>query len=216
MSKQKKLKRDELTKAKNLIANMYNELEKFTETNINVHSKKLEELKKEEQHLKINGNVINEEIGMAEYLENQKRLKELPIEISELQGGINLAKDRKEEMTAELSLLVYKQTNDAINKEFDIHMCELQKELFEHFKEISKIVTEMTNITDEYTDALMPISGTRGVYIDMSAYNYISPVADVFNVNHTGKMGFGGSVIMPQNLEEEYKTLDCSKLKGDK
>lgn len=213
MSKQKKFKKDGLTKAKNLIENMYNELDKFTEININEPLKKLEELKKEEQHLKINGNVINEEIGMAEYLKNQKRIKELPNEIAELQRGIHLAEARKKEMADELSLLVYQQTKDAINKEFDIQMCEFQKELFEHFTGISKIVNEMRDISDEYIDALRPISSTRGVYIDISANNYISPIASIFNVNYTGKLGFGGSIVMPLDLEEEYKTLDCSQIK---
>ena len=212
MSKQKKFKKEGLTKAKNLIENMYNELDKFTEININAPLQKLEELKKEEQHLKINGNVINEEIGMVEYLKNQKRLKELPNEISELQRGINLATVRKEEMVEELSLLVYKQTKEAINKEFDAQMCELQKELFEPFTEISKIVNEMRDISDEYIDVLRPISSTKGVYIDISALGYISQVASIFNVNYTGKLGFGGSIEMPLDMDEAYKELDCSKI----
>lgn len=216
MSKQKKLKKDELTKAKNLIENMQSELIKFTETNITEPSNKLNELRAEEQYLKFNGNVINEKVSMADYLKNQNRLKELPKEIADLQGAINLAEVSKIEMTEQLALLVYKQINKPVNDEFNSHMGGLQKELFEHFKEIAKISDKMRNISSEYIDVLSPISGTRGVYINMYATSYISEIASIFNVDHTSKMGFGSSVIMPSDLEEEYKKLDCSKLKGDK
>lgn len=213
MSKQKKLKKDELIKAKNLIENMQSELINFTETNITEPSNKLNELRAEEQYLKINGNVINEKVSMADYLKNQKRLKDLAVEISDLQGAVNLAEVSKEEMVENLSLLVYKQINKPVNDEFGANMCGLQKELFEHFKEIAKISDEMRNISSEYMCTLNPISGTRGVYIDMYATSYISEIASIFNVDHTSRMGFGSSVIMPSDLEEEYNKLECSKLK---
>lgn len=177
-----KLKSEVYNKGIQMEEQLYNQLENYDNVIVGVVDEKLAALKKELEELKINSNVIGIDTDMNIYLNNQQRLKELPIIIDDTERErLKLIKN-KEEYKYKLCKGIAAEIGVDYAAEFDDNMKILSTEYNKHLTKIIELHNQMEEMERDYNAALFETIHTKGVYITINKSPYINKIHAKHNV----------------------------------
>lgn len=168
---------------------LYNQLDKYDDAIVGVVSDRLKSLKTEYEELKINSNVIGIDTDMNEYLNNQQRLKELPIIIADTEREkIKLIKN-KEEYKDKLCKGIAAEIGEEYAAEFNENIKILSSEYNKHLTKLIELHNKMEEMEADYNAALFETINTKGVYITI---NKAAPINNI-HLEHNVKLNLFGA-----------------------
>lgn len=177
-----KLQYKVLNKGIELESKLMEQLAEYDEKVIDAMTVELERLEAEYDALKLKGNVRTD-FNMEEYLANQRRLKELPTLISDLQRDRLKAIDDKSKLKDSLCKGIYADVGEEIREEFKSNMDILQSGLDEALTEVIKIYKQMRELDNSYNDAISNVIATSGIYLTMAHEPYFNKVLSEHGLN---------------------------------
>ena len=187
---------------------MYANLDQYDKENIQKPLEDLEDLRGEQEYLKLNGNKIDVNIGYYTYLKNQERIKMLPSLITSTQGAINTAREQKETIGNELAISVYKEIKDDLYAEFEINMTQYKRDLFDGLLKVAQTCNDKNTLSCEYNEAIEPIKWTKGVYLTIDSSNTIDEIAQMFDLYRVRGFDIGQKIKIPENIHELKKKFN--------
>ena len=203
--KKKEIKKDALNKTIDLIDKMYANLDQYEKENIQKPLEDLEELRAEQEYLKVNGNKIDVHIGYDTYLKNQERIKILPNLIMDTQRAINTAREQKESIGNELSISVYKEIKDDLYAEFEHNMAQYKSDLFDGLLKVAQTCNDMNTLSQQYNEAIESIKWKKGVYLTIDSTGAIDEIAQMFDISKFVGFDLGRKIKIPENVQELKK-----------
>ncbi|GAA0866622.1 hypothetical protein [Paraclostridium tenue] len=203
--KKKEIKGDALNKTIDLIDKMYANLDQYEKENIQKPLEDLEELRAEQEYLKVNGNKIDVHTGYDTYLRNQERIKVLPNLIIDTQRAINTAREQKETIENDLAISVYKEIKEDLYAEFEHNMTQYKNDLFDGLLKVAQTCNDMNTLSQEYNEAIEPIKWKKGVYLTIDSTGTIDEIAQVFDISKFGGFDLGRKIKIPENIQELKK-----------
>lgn len=182
MSKVKKLQYEAYNKAVALENKLMEQLKEYDEKIVNTMANELDNLEAEYEALKLNGNVRTD-FNMDEYLVNQRRIKELPTLISDLQRDrIKAIEDRKI-LKDELCRGIYKEVGEDYRAEFNSNMEILINEYDKALTQLIELNKQMETLEYDYKWGLDNVISTKGIYLTLNKDIFINQILEKHNLN---------------------------------
>lgn len=182
MSKVKKLQYEAYNKAVELENKLMDQLKEYDTKVVNTMAEELENLEAEYEALKLNGNVRTD-FNMDEYLENQRRIKELPTLISDLQRDRIKAIEDKKILKDELCRGIYKEVGEDYRTEFNSNMEILINKYDEALTQLIELNNQMKNLEYDYKWGLDNVISTKGIYLTLNKDIFINKILEKHNLN---------------------------------
>lgn len=177
-----KLQYKAYNKAIELEDKLIKQLEEYDENVVNTMAHELENLEAEYEALKINGNVITS-FNMNEYLENQRRLKELPTLISDLRRDKLKAIDDKSKLKDSICRGIYTEVGDEYIDEFNSNMEILKDEFDTALTKLISVYRDIEELEKDYKYGLDNVINTKGIYLTINRHPFINEVMRNHNLN---------------------------------
>lgn len=177
-----KMKYDMYNKGIEMEQQLYNQLENYDSAIVGVVDEKLKALKKEYEELKVNSNVIGIDTDMNIYLNNQQRLKELPLIIDDTERERLKLIENKKEFKDKLCKGIATEIGVDYAAEFDKNMKQLTTEYNKHLTKLIELHNQMEEMERDYNNALFEIIHTKGIHITMNKAPYINNVHAQHNI----------------------------------
>lgn len=177
-----KLQYKALNKGIELENQLIDQLAEYDERVVNTIANQLEGLEAEYEELKENGNVKTS-FNLEEYTNNQRRLKELP----DLIGSLHIEKlkaiEDKSKLKDSLCRGIYAELGDEYRTEFDANMKLLQYEFDDALTKLIEVYNQMNEVESDYKHGLYNVIHTRGIYLTIDRYPYVSKILQRHNLN---------------------------------
>lgn len=177
-----KLQYKAYNKAIELENKLMEQLKEYDTKVVNTMAEELENLEAEYEALKLNGNVRTS-FNMEEYLENQRRIKELPTLISDLQRDrIKAIEDRKI-LKDELCRGIYKEVGEEYRAEFNSNMEILKDEFDKALTQLIELNKQMETLEYDYKWGLDNVISTKGIYLTINKDIFVNKILEKHNLN---------------------------------
>lgn len=178
-----KLKYKVYNKGIDLEIKLIEQLEEYDEKVVSLMAKELESLEAEYEHLKLNGNVITS-FNINEYQQNQRRLKELPLLISDLRRDKLKAIEDRQALKDSLCKGIYAEIGKDYIEEFNSNMEVLKYEYDKALTKLIEVDKQMEEMEREYNYGLKNVIKTKGIYLTINRYPFINQIMEDHNLNN--------------------------------
>ncbi len=163
-----KLNYDMLNKGIKLQGELNTQLDNYDTQVVGALDEQLEGLQAEHEHLLQTANVIKVGTDMREYMNNQKRLQELPTLIADVERErINLI-ENKADYKRDICLGINKDIGTEYKAEFNDNMNLLLAEYEEHLNKLIALTKDMEQLENQYKWGLSSVINTNGVYMEIN------------------------------------------------
>lgn len=177
-----KLQDKYLNKGIELEEKLAEQLDEYDEKVIHKMTDELEKLEAEHEQLKLNGNVRTE-FNIDEYFQSQKRLKELPTLISDLNRDRLKAIEDKSKLKESICRGIYAEIGDGFREEFNSNMEILKSDFDKSLTATIKYYNEMKDLDNIYNSALCNTIRTKGIYMTLEYEKYFIEILRKHNLN---------------------------------
>lgn len=177
-----KLQYEVLNKGIELENKLMEQLAEYEEKVVNTMSNELRNLENEYEALKLNGNVRTD-FNIDEYLENQRRIKELPTLISDLQRDKLNAIEDKSKLKDQLCRGIYKEVGEEYKAEFNSNMEILINDYDKALTKLIELNNKIETLEDDYKWGIENVISTKGIYLTISKDVFISDILEKHNLN---------------------------------
>ena len=177
-----KLQNKYLNKGIELENKLMEQLKEYDTNVVDTMANELKSLEAEYEALKLNGNVRTL-FNMDEYLENQRRLKELPTLIYDLKRDKLKAIDDKSKLKDELCRGIYAEVGDEYIDEFNSNMETLKAEYDRVLTKLISVYRDIEKLEKDYKYGLDNVINTKGIYLTINRHPFINEVMRNHNLN---------------------------------
>ena len=177
-----KLQYKAYNKAVELENKLMEQLAEYDENVIDVMANELENLEAEYEALKLNGNVRTQ-FNMEEYLENQRRIKELPTLINDLYRDKLKAIEDKSKLKDSLCKGIYSEVGEEYRAEFNSNMEILIKEYDRALTLLIELNKQMETLEYDYKWGLDNVIHTKGIYLTINKDIFVNKILEKHNLN---------------------------------
>lgn len=178
-----KLQHKALNKGIDLESKLMEQLTEYDTKVIDVMTDELKSLEAEYEALQLIGNVRTE-FNIEKYLDNQRRLKELPILISDLNRDRLKAIEDKSKLKDSICRGIYAEVGDEYRAEFNSNVETMVAEYDKALTKLIEVNKQMEALESEYKYGLQNVIATKGIYLSLNVQPFINEVMSEHNLNN--------------------------------